>query len=300
MRHLLLAFTALLSCSRGAFRTPKHARMGDNCYHVFLDVGSNRGVHGRFYFEPEKYPGSKFAKRFTELIPDTATRRKTSCVFAFEPNPVHVAAQEKTMSMYRAMGWRYYFLNVAAGDERGNLTFWLNNEFYGSDERNQEFAKLQVGFATENRDPENPNNQHIDVPTIDLSHWIRHQVLMRKIPDANDGEFYDSSSPPLVIMKMDIEGSEYRTYSKMVLDRVACQLDHIYGEVHAFRNRYNQFSLRNGIVLDSVRATQFFWALNTMLRMENCKTTWIEFDDEQYHTDGQPYPTAVTPIASHR
>ena len=84
--------------------------MGDNCYHVFLDVGSNRGVHGRFYFEPEKYPGSKFAKRFTELIPDTATRRQTSCVFAFEPNPAHVAAQEKTMSMYRAMGWRYYFL----------------------------------------------------------------------------------------------------------------------------------------------------------------------------------------------
>merc|ERR1719353_914629 len=69
MRHLLLAFTALLSRSRGDFRTPKHARMGDNCYHVFLDVGSNRGVHGRFYFEPEKYPGSKFAKRFTELIP---------------------------------------------------------------------------------------------------------------------------------------------------------------------------------------------------------------------------------------
>ena len=31
-------------------------RLGDGCYHVFLDVGSNRGVHGRFFYEPELYP----------------------------------------------------------------------------------------------------------------------------------------------------------------------------------------------------------------------------------------------------
>ena len=31
-------------------------RLGDGCYHVFLDVGSNRGVHGRFFFEPVVCP----------------------------------------------------------------------------------------------------------------------------------------------------------------------------------------------------------------------------------------------------
>ena len=60
------------------------ARLGDGCYHVFLDVGSNRGVHGRFFFEPELYPRSKFAKRFQSILPDTAKRRKAACVFAFD------------------------------------------------------------------------------------------------------------------------------------------------------------------------------------------------------------------------
>ena len=43
-------------------------------------------------------------------------------------------------------------------------------------------------------------------PTVDLSAWIRHHVLERRVPA--DGDLYDSESPPLLIMKMDIEGSE--------------------------------------------------------------------------------------------
>ena len=27
--------------------------LGNGCYHVFIDAGSNVGVHGRFLFEPE-------------------------------------------------------------------------------------------------------------------------------------------------------------------------------------------------------------------------------------------------------
>lgn len=31
-------------------------KLGDGCYHIFLDVGANIGVHTRFLFEPMKYP----------------------------------------------------------------------------------------------------------------------------------------------------------------------------------------------------------------------------------------------------
>lgn len=34
-------------------------KLGDGCHHVFIDVGSNIGVHARFLYEPDRYPDSK-------------------------------------------------------------------------------------------------------------------------------------------------------------------------------------------------------------------------------------------------
>ena len=50
----------------GDERQPK---LGDGCYHVFLDVGSNIGVHARFLYEPDLFPEPRssvatFAKEF--------------------------------------------------------------------------------------------------------------------------------------------------------------------------------------------------------------------------------------------
>ena len=54
----------------------EHSVLGDGCYHIFIDAGSNRGVHGRFLFEPEKYPKSKFAKKFDEIYGNNRTKKK--------------------------------------------------------------------------------------------------------------------------------------------------------------------------------------------------------------------------------
>ena len=62
--------------------------LGNGCYHVFIDAGSNVGVHGRFLFEPTKYPKSVFAKKFNVLFGKHWTCQNI-CVFAFEPNPKH-------------------------------------------------------------------------------------------------------------------------------------------------------------------------------------------------------------------
>ena len=39
------------------------AKLADGCRHVFLDVGSNRGVHVRFLFEPALFPHSNYVKK---------------------------------------------------------------------------------------------------------------------------------------------------------------------------------------------------------------------------------------------
>ena len=37
-------------------------KLGDGCYHIFLDMGANVGVHGRFLLEPDKYEGAGTAQ----------------------------------------------------------------------------------------------------------------------------------------------------------------------------------------------------------------------------------------------
>ena len=81
------------------------AKLGDGCYHVFLDVGANRGVHGRFLFEPQKYPKSKAVKLFEEWFgsPDERDNRLV-CVFAFEPNPAHYPELRRKAYAYSRLG----------------------------------------------------------------------------------------------------------------------------------------------------------------------------------------------------
>lgn len=41
----------------------RRQKLGDGCHHVFLDVGSNIGVHARMLFEPHLYPPSSSTKK---------------------------------------------------------------------------------------------------------------------------------------------------------------------------------------------------------------------------------------------
>ena len=41
----------------------RQPKLADGCYHVFLDVGSNIGMHVRFLFEPFLYNKAHLARR---------------------------------------------------------------------------------------------------------------------------------------------------------------------------------------------------------------------------------------------
>ena len=79
--------------------------LGDGFYHVFIDAGSNVGVHGQFLFEPTKYPQLAFAKKFNVLFGNHQTCQNL-CVFAFKPNPNHRQSQQTTELFYGNMGWQ--------------------------------------------------------------------------------------------------------------------------------------------------------------------------------------------------
>ena len=65
----------------------RRRKLGDGCYHVFLDVGAKIVIHTRFLYEPHRYPDSMtsvaaFAEKF-----GSQRDNRDYCVFAFEPNP---------------------------------------------------------------------------------------------------------------------------------------------------------------------------------------------------------------------
>ena len=61
------------------------SKLGDGCYHIFLDVGANIGVHGRFLYEPELYPKAVTARSIFDAEFGKDRDNRDFCVFAFEP-----------------------------------------------------------------------------------------------------------------------------------------------------------------------------------------------------------------------
>ena len=94
-------------------------RLADGCYHVFLDVGSNRGNHVRFLFEPDRFPLSFYEptwQLFSRVFgPRFADADSAVCVFAFEPNPSHAEHLVRLARHYRAGGRRVEVFGVLAG-----------------------------------------------------------------------------------------------------------------------------------------------------------------------------------------
>ena len=66
------------------------AKLADGCRHVYVDLGSNRGVQLRKLFEGALYPNSVVEPLFTRWFgpPDVRSRAPDLCAFGFEPNEV--------------------------------------------------------------------------------------------------------------------------------------------------------------------------------------------------------------------
>lgn len=267
--HLVPIATTTISQQR---RKPK---FGDDCYHIFLDVGANLGVHSRFLFEPEKYPNAIKAQSVFDK--EFGARRNNSdlCAFAFEPNPAHKSRHEKLANAYRKFGWRYHFIQAAVSDTKGNVTFYHNN-----DESNEEW-----GFGDHlRRGSTNPET----VSTVRLSTWISDEILGRMLPESVYGEY----SQPKVVMKMDIESLEFAVLPDLMYTGVLCNtVDVVFGELHGFKIDYNadEETGRGGLhVANGIPMMRE--SLKLLHSVKDCMATFLELDDESYLHDGVPFP----------
>ena len=252
-------------------------KLADGCYHIFLDVGANKGVHGRFLLEPNKYPGAKFARPLFDQWFGADRDNRDICVFAFEPNPRHHNRLQAVSNAYAKMGWRYHAMPYGVGDEDGNLTFY----------RRQDQRKEEWGFS---HFPREADAIQVPVPVIRLSEWIQNHVQDRVLPEP----FQTNSTAPKVVMKMDVECMEYRLIPDLFLSGVMCEnLDFAFGEVHTLNPLYFPINLTSeDALVDGADAKAYFSQLIRAMHMNpSCKTKFMHGEDESYLHDGRPLPS---------
>lgn len=238
-----------------------------DCVNVFIDAGSNIGVHGRFFFEPSKYPKAKFKKIFRRVFGDNFSTSSNSCVYAFEPNPRHAARQQEIAAAYNKNGWRYYFIPAAISDEDGFTQFYTNHR------NNWSTRELEVGFGAVQRASANADT--VTVRTIDFHVWLQQHVFT-----------HSGLSKPRVLMKIDVEGAELRVLLHLLIKGTLCNFDKIIGEFHpvATQPLVGQPSHPN-----SNESTDLKKSLNKILLATGCAPFEI-FDDESYIRDGMALP----------
>jgi len=168
----------------------------DGCYHVYIDVGSHRGIQVRKLYEPKKYPDSKVHPLFDKFFGLPAERNSSEiCTVGFEPDPRYRMDLRLIKSNYEKMGWPVNFIFSAVSDRntKGKIALRTSGK------------TLKNWRASTNPDyhMNNDDIRNFDVSVIRLADYINTHVAKRLLPRAI---VYDM--PPRAVMKIDIEGSE--------------------------------------------------------------------------------------------
>jgi len=299
--------TALREEKKSEEREP---RLGDGCYHAFLDVGANVGVHGRFLMEPEKYPNSRSSVAlFKQEYPGLDNR--DVCVFAFEANPKHWPRLREVSEAYAAVGWRYHVVEAAVSDKAGTTKFYHQGKW---DEENSEWGFSGAKDLSNIYGEQRSVGKYVEeVKTIRLSDWIKTHIYERLVPDVPPSREGDSSGEgaapprPILSMKMDIEGYEYVVVPDLIHTGMTCGFSFIFGEFHPgfapvveFRKEPSEtdgdFVSFHRVKLESKDELNHYGGslVQVMEASRNCQVRFLWSDDESYLHDGQPLPVPTT------
>jgi len=247
--------------------------LGDGCEKLFLDVGSNISIHARFLFEPELYrPRHLYDDIFdNEFGADRIQNREQICVLAFEPNPAHRKRHQELATAYARQGWKYhaFYAAVRGGswDSRGKekLVFY----------RNDNHANNDWGFSIGTMHSEKAHTEKVEVETVDFSQFIFEHV-------ANTAK-----RPKRVLMKMDIEGSEYAVLPYMLANNAFSYIDAITAEFHHWSRGFD--FIKGSVHISQTESVEFANIFPHLLKAIY-STTFQTVDDESFLFDGKKFP----------
>ena len=196
------------------------------------------------------------------------------CAFGFEANPKHATRLKAVEECYAEHNWRTKFFAPLAVSTR---VAQLELQFEGT----ADFECWGASVVPEARGPHGLS-QSVMIPSVNFSQFVLDEIAGRKIPP----EDIAAGIKPRVLMKLDIEGSEYEVLPALMESGALCHIDTIFLEWHP-----------RVATPEAVAATEPVkaWLAGTASGMDGtCKAPSIStVDDESYLHDEQPAPTGV-------
>ncbi|KAK3283592.1 hypothetical protein CYMTET_8719 [Cymbomonas tetramitiformis] len=228
-------------------------------------------------------------KHFQEHFDLSGDWRAHTCAVAFEPNPKHSTRHREIETAYAKKSWRARWLSPAAVTNfDGEVDFYVDaTEVWKGGPKTDGFGMGsslvpkgwrskggKIGQVTVNIFNTNKLKdvyRGVDVmkarkiTAVDLSRYIKPICTMKRL------------NVTTVMVKMDIELSEYIVLPKLLLDGRLCCIDVLLIEWHSWR-------------LKGEPSLPEFERVFTSILENNpsCRTKLIELDDETYGTDGVP------------
>lgn len=221
----------------------------DDCYHVYLDMGTNTGVQIRKLYQPHLFgkkdnlstrelPEPKVAPIFNKFFGPPANRHMV-CAVGWEPNWEHTSSLTKLQESFNACGWRVKIFTetgVGKANEKSRYAN-INQVFYdlkGEAERCKETGCKQIEYyvapfekgvagrlVKSDREAKWLEAAKVtEVEVMRIADFITGTVAKRRIPQAVDGKL-----PPAVVMKLDVEGREVDIMPDLVMSGAFGQID---------------------------------------------------------------------------
>lgn len=265
----LLSFTAGSTSTLMTSAEISPWNMGDGYRHVYLDLGTNIGVQIRKLFEPELYPDAKIHKFFDKWFEVPEERKRAVCAIGFEPDPSHTRRLQEVESHYRRRGYCVrIFTETAIGTHDGPISLYQDK-----DVKHQRMGSSIVHSF---------KNDHSVRPVTKVT-----SVNVSKLVESISQRccWYNAShmsKQPSIVMKMDIEGAEYRAIPQLIKTGMICHLDLVFIEWHRpNKKKYLHY-------LPRASAQQIESNLRRAILQCPQPPVVSSLDDESYWMDGKP------------
>eukprot|EP00092_Neocalanus_flemingeri_P019654 GFUD01021286.1.p1 GENE.GFUD01021286.1~~GFUD01021286.1.p1 ORF type:complete len:405 (+),score=120.99 GFUD01021286.1:93-1307(+) len=202
----------------------------DGCLHVFIDLGSNRGLQIRKLYEPHTFPLAPVQPLYQRFFGKPEDRNlQEICSVSFEPNSKHSAHLKKLSESYATCGIKVLVYQAGVGHRDMKTKFAPFNSLLGHEVGHDGSARLihedeSVKDFTETHFHADVEVEEVEV--VRFAKFITDVVAKRCLPVSAQ------VITPRVVIKADIEGAELKIIPDMLVTGAFGHVDNLHMEWH--------------------------------------------------------------------
>merc|ERR1712180_450038 len=203
----------------------------DGCLHVFLDLGSNRGLQIRKLYEPHLFPLAPILPLYERYFgPPEERKLQEICSVSVEPNPKHADHLIQLADSYATCGIKVLvFNNTGVGHKDTVSRFAPFNTLLGQEVGQDASARLIHDDESVEEFMKTHFHEGVEMETVTvlrIAKFITDVVATRELPRTA------AVTTPRVVIKADIEGAELKIIPDMVITGALGHIDNIHMEWH--------------------------------------------------------------------